>query len=212
MIPTSAIKSVINVDEIDQNQNEIIKSNNRIKSIILKIIDIILVLFVFTPLITVYCVSIWDFVYVNIFPHHDIFQFISTLLFSSLIILVNYFFNHIFNDYHNKYLLKPSRKFYYGRDFWIRTIYTYIVGLAYILNDKSYYDIYDAYTKDVHWSLMFLISLFSFYGYRFSFQRSLNLFTKTAPCFWIIDEDLTGYFLTSKRVYLEKEKVIMNIH
>jgi hypothetical protein len=101
-----------------------------------------------------------------------------------------------------------TKKCYYGFDFVFRTIYMYFLALATSLSERTYWDLYDLYTLEMHWLYFSCISLISFFVYRFALRKSFDNFTNAIPCF-LIKDNLDEYFMESK--CLDLKNVILII-
>jgi hypothetical protein len=97
-------------------------------------------------------------------------------------------------------IFKSSCHFYYGVDFLFRSVFIYFVGLASSLSERTYWDLYDVHTLDMHWAYFSSVSLFGFFAYRFALNKSLNNFTRAIP----------GYIF-SMRIISNKSEIILSI-
>jgi hypothetical protein len=130
-----------------------------------------------------------------------------TFLYSNIVIVLCYLFQDKLTTFHNRLRRNKngeidSKKYYYGFDFVYRTIYMYFLALAASLSERTYWDLYDMYTLEMHWAYFSSISLIGFFVYRFSLRKSLDNFTNAIPCF-LIKDDVDGYFLESKCIDLK---------
>jgi hypothetical protein len=182
---------------------------SRRKQTTLVLIDHVLNLFLFTPLVIGYWTSTWDLIDLYLFPNNRLASYSASFLWANGIILVAYFLQEKLQQLHNGSVigheesvnvLKPAR--YYDRRIWLRAAYTYLLTIAYVMQWRTYWNMYNYLTQDVSFVYFFIISICTLVFYRYLLKNSLSNFVKTSPYQLAPDCQFGSYFLQSKIINL----------
>ena len=181
---------------------------------LIEFINVIVSVFFITPIVILFWSSTWDLFY-------DYLQFsflvnnIITFFTCNFILLNAYIWQYKLQTWHNQLhetyievaseivnVSQSASGCYYGKSFFLRTAYTYVLTLAYVLQWKTYWETYNYLTQDAYYAYFVLLSLVTLFFYRVVLQRSLVGFTKTVPFYLNKDEEFSAYFIQAKAIKL----------
>ena len=209
--------NIINIEAKSNNSNDedvetkTLQDSNEIKcKMLFFVVNLLLSCFVFTPLVIFIWASIWDLIYLYIFPNDFYLSLLTTLLASNSFLLFCHLFQDELNNYHEK-LNNRKNGGYYGKDFYMRCFYTYILTIAYVCSWKTYWDFYTHFTQDIHWICFLIVSFLALLFYVVVLRRSIDNFTKTVPFYLVKDNDFDDYFSQSKTFFFNNVILILII-
>jgi hypothetical protein len=182
----------------EDNETKFVQKNEIQCKMLFFIVNLLLSCFVFTPLVIVHWASIWDLIYLYIFPNDFYLSLLTTFVASNSILLFSHLFQDELNIYHEK--LNNSGR-YYGKNFYMRCFYTYILTIAYVCSWKTYWDFYTHFTQDINWIYFLYISFLVLFFYLIVLRRSIDNFTKTVPFYLVKDNSFDEYFSQSKAFF-----------
>jgi hypothetical protein len=120
------------------------KKNSNLKSCFLYLADVLLSIFVFSPLVAFYWYSTWTLLDLHFIPNNKNLSNILSSLIGLLIILLCYVFaKRLFNLY--SYFRTQHTKWARISLFGMRVIYVYVMGLAIIFQWRGLWNLFDAY-------------------------------------------------------------------
>jgi hypothetical protein len=174
------------------------------------LLDLAFNAFFVTPLSILFYTSTWDlfedyfgtkFFYVRLF---------TIFIICNLALLCIYLFQYKIQAYHDK-LKQNSSLEHYGRDFYFRCLFTYILSLAYNLQWITYWDFYDNLASRVHYAYFLTLALISLFVYRFILNRHTSSLSRIAPFYLKQDSNFEHYFLQNQLIKLDNldDKVII---
>lgn len=183
---------------------------SRKKSVTLTILDHLLNLALFSPLVIFYWASTWDIISSYIFPKDEIVSYVITFVCANTILLISYFLQDKLQAFHDR--LNESRRSgsrnYYDRRFFFRLVYTYTLTLAYVFQWRTYWDVYNQLTKQVKFEYFLAVSFITLVLCRYLLNSSLGSFVKTAPFHLQPDLKFNGYFVQAKVKFFENVIVL----
>ena len=217
--------STINLVNDSQSTN---LGETRTKHYCARFADLFLLnMFLFTPLTIFYWAATWDIIYLYIFPNNFALSFLATFLFANAILICVYVFQYDFQLIHN-YLhgcaahdgllineaASPKAaaarlKSYYDKAFLFRFLYSYLVANAYVAQWRTYWDVFNRMTENVHYLYFVAISIIAFVLYRCVLQNSLESYSKTVPYCLMRDIHLDTYFIQWQKVYLNSVTICL---
>jgi hypothetical protein len=206
------------LNEDDDEKHILIKEviseidNDHSSSCLRYIIDLIFNAFFVTPLSILFYTSTWDIFEDYFGTKFFYFRLLAIFIICNFTLLFIYLFQYKIQSYHD-HLKQNSNSKYYGRDFYFRCLFTYILSLAYNLQWITYWDLYDNLASHVHYIYCLTLALVSLIVYRFILNRNTYSLTRTVPFHLEKDSDFETYFLQDKLIRLENQdnKVILNI-
>jgi hypothetical protein len=220
----------IDLNDRNSSQTQLNQSNNDIENdgneslkykIFLKLIDLLLTCFVFTPLVIIFWASTWDILYLFLFPNDFYLSILTTFIIANSILIIFHLFQEKLNNFHLKLrdiikmdaeldiLNQDARVNYYSRDFYFRCFYSYILTGAYVCAWKTYWELYTHFTDGLNWPFFLLISIIALIFYRFGLKRSIDNFTRTVPFYLFMDIKFEQTFLQPKRIFLNNVIIII---
>jgi hypothetical protein len=175
------------------------------------VIDLIFNAFFVTPLSILFYTSTWDIFEDYFGAKFFYFRLLAIFTVCNLTLMCIYLFQYKIQNYHDQ-LRQNSNSKYYGRDFYFRSLFTYILSLAYNLQWITYWDLYDNLAIHVHYIYFLSLAFVSLIVYRFILNRNTSSLTRTVPFHLEKDSDFETYFLQDKLITLENQdnKVILN--
>ena len=187
----------------------------------LHFIDLTLTAFVFAPLAICNWATTWDIAYLYIF--NDSTQFFYSIMFtfvsSNIIILFTYIYQYELQDLHNFFEEKRTTRSglsahyvnyrqhnhmqqreslldrWLSADFVFRSVYTYVITTAYVLQWRTYWDLLNHSANRLDWSYSAFLAVFALLIHRYVMKRSIGSFAKTAPFYLAKDANFDKYFL-----------------
>lgn len=168
-------------------------------------LDVIFDAFVVTPLSILFYTSTWDTFDSFISTHFYYPMLASIFLVCNLSLLAIYLFQYKIQTFHDELKQNSSAK-YYGKDFFLRCLFSYILNLAYNLQWVTYWDFYDNFTERVHHIYFFVLALISLLVYKFGLNRSMASLSDGVPFTCRKDANFDTYFLQNKLIKLENDQ------
>lgn len=194
----------------DDNRNKETKSliettNNNNKKNTIYLFDLIFNGFFITPLTVIFWTSTWDIFYYFLSTRFFYVNILITFLLCNTILITAYLCQYKLQSYHDRLRAQNPHSGYYGKDFIMRSFYTYILTLAYVLQWITYWDLYNHLTENVHFLYFFGLSVVTILVYNILLKKSLTAFSKTVPFSLQKDIEFDSYFLQSKAIKLDDE-------
>ena len=137
------------------------------------------------------------------------YSILFTFIVSNVIIALTYVFQHDLQSYHD-YLEHHRRRRstkqherakggdgYYGYDFLFRSLYTYVITTAYVLQWRTYWDLLEHWSTNISWKHSLPVSVFALLFHRYVLKTSLGSFSKTVPFYLVKDLQFEKFFLQS---------------
>jgi hypothetical protein len=191
----------------------------------LKLMDLTLIVWIYSALAIVYYAATTDIFNVLIYPdeawkRRGIFLAITyTILFVYYIVQDEIQSMHAWLEsktcyYKKKQEIEQTRGkltnmlaawfFYYDWSFCYRCVYGYFLSIAYVCQWEAYWDIFVELTPNVHWGYLVLASFAAIFVYRFLLQNRMELHCQTVPFCLIKDNLFHDYFTQFRRIKFKK--------
>ena len=191
--------AAVRIDE--EGQNLVTESNTMKKLFAIRLVDHLLNLFIFTPLIVSHWASSWDLIYLYLFPKNTYISYGITFVGANLILFASYCLqNHLqaFHDSYNVHYRRRSTNYYYNKRFFIRCVYTYVLTWAYVAQWRTYWDVYNLLTSKVRFEYFLGISLVTLILYRYLLRCSYGSLVQMVPYRLQPDLKFNEYFIQAK--------------